>query len=306
MLYNQERKEAYLAFLDGKNIEALMRNNKNIFENTSTVEENWEKDVCDFTLAEIQQLLPYFNASSDSALRRIISILKTYTDWCCVNRLSIDNINHYIELNTSIGQLDKYLNPVSSKYMTREELLNICQKFYNNSDRFIVLALFEGVRDADLSSLMYITIQDIDKENLTITFKSGVKKNISYTLYTYAVSSHAETEYISADTMYASNLTKDDRIIHSRTNTKSDAEKLLERRLFVRLQKLRDFYNAPFLTASKLRASGICNEIYGVMEKHNISQEEFFGEKYQMYVREINSNYNVQNEPKWTLKMKFK
>jgi hypothetical protein len=69
----------------------------NVFNKCKDLEEYYNKDVCNFTLDQIKQLLLTFNSTSVECLRVVTSVLRKYTQFMMENNLSIDNINHKIK-----------------------------------------------------------------------------------------------------------------------------------------------------------------------------------------------------------------
>ncbi len=172
-MYNAERKETYFAELEKRNPGSSMVV-KYIFNTVSQAEELFEKDICDFTLDEINKVLGMFNAMSSNSLSKNFSILKKYCDWCCYNKLSVDNINHFTEFDTS--NLSLYVNKYLSALISREDLCSLCKDMFNASDRFLSLALFEGVYEDSIGELLMLTLKNIDPGTRIVTFPSGAKK----------------------------------------------------------------------------------------------------------------------------------
>ena len=144
-MYNEERKKEYLRHVV-EDLGQTPQSAKALFNKTKDYEDLLNKDLCDFTFSEIDKLLSTFAASSINALRKNISVLRKYADWCCSCNISIDNINHYDEINMEIESLQKYLNKERAVCPSREQVLKDISKIRNYSDKFLILALFEGVR----------------------------------------------------------------------------------------------------------------------------------------------------------------
>lgn len=308
MYYNNERKLEYFKYVDSKNMGAHLPI-RYIFSKLKDVEEQWQKDICDFTLQEINQVLAIFNASSINALTKNLSVLKTYTDWCCLNRLSIDNINHFTEVD--INTLGIYVNKIKSKLVNRGELLSILDSLYNSSDKFVALALFEGVRSSNLGELALLSLDDITESNgiREITFKSGVKKIISDKLYYYALESVEEETYITVgkeSDLIEFRLKDNNYIVKKRINSSSESLISYETMIKTRLLKIREYFDIPYFTIPKLRQSGIQSEINSLCERKNITFDEFFGENYVNYIKETNPNYGLVDLQKCNVKNLFK
>lgn len=297
-MYNKERKQEYLRHM----VEDLGRTSQSssaLFNKTEDYEKLFNKDLCDFTFPEIDKLLSVFSVSSINALRKNISVLRKYTDWCCSCNLSIDNINHYDEINMDIENLQKYLNKERSVCPSREQVLKDISKIRNCSDKFLILALFEGVRTEAPGELLRVKIDKLNGNILT--FENGEEKILSEKLVALAKISSEETEYISA-TGTASALSMEGNIVNSRKNARNDSLEALNLRLTNRLIVLRKKLDIPYLTIPRLYTAGIVEQFREIMEKYNVSKEEIFEEK---YVEMVNSNYNISSYAKRVLKSKF-
>lgn len=294
-MYNEERKQEYLRYVN-QDLEKTTINIEILFKKTEQYEELFNKDLCDFVFTEIDRLLPVFLASSVSALRKNISIMKKYTNWCCSCNLSIDNINHYDEIDSTSDGLKKYLNKESSICPTRDQVLQDISKLRNYSDKFLILALFEGVRTKDVGELLRVKKSKL-KGNI-LTFENGEERILSPLLVDFAEKSSEEEEYISLNGT-ASLLSMDGNIVNSRKNVRYNSIEALNKRVTDRLIAIRRQLNIPYLTTPRLNAAGIANELRNIMEESNISKTEVIKEE---YLKMVNPNYGVTTHMTATIK----
>lgn len=297
-MYNEERKQEYMRYLK-EDLKQTSDGIKGIFNKTEAYEDLLNKDICDFTLIEIDKLLPTFSAASVSAIRRIISLLRKYTDWCCSCNISIDNINHYDETGSRSEDLHKYLNKEKSICPTREQVLKDISKFRNYADKFLVLALFEGVRTENIGELLKVKIDKLNGN--VLTFENGEKRILSSELVEIAEASSKEEEYVSASgTLSALNM--EGNIVNSRKNVRSNEMETLNMRVTNRLGVLRKEETIPYLTIPRLYTAGIVEQLRIIMKKYNLSKEMVFEE---CYIQQIGSNYDVSGCPIRVLKSRF-
>lgn len=300
MYYNEERKRTYFQYLEN------IRENSTkcigyIFTRVSKTEEVWEKDVCDFTVDEIYKLLPTFNSCSVNALNKNVSVLRLYTEWCCQNKLSIDNINHFNEIDKS--QLHPYVNKITSILPSKEEISEIVDSLANASDKFLVQALYEGVKDESVGEFFYIPITSIDPDKRIITFASGKQKIMSKKLYNLAVESSEEDKYLSIKAdgdFFESTLIRRGAIINPRSNSRSDTLEHCELRLRERLKKFKSAYGLSMISMPKIYNAGLRDEIKRIMEKYNINRDQFFGDEvdgktYYDWIKEVNPNFEASS-----------
>lgn len=311
MYYNEERKKTYFQYLEDCT-PGSTKSIVSIFKKTAKIEEQWNKDVCDFTIDEITKVLSSFNASSRNALSKNASILRTYTEWCCANKLSIDNINHYNEI--TINSLDKYVNKKKAYIVSKEELYQFIQRLRNMSDRFLILALFEGIGDESIGELLQVELKDIDEDNMIITMPSGKKKIISQDLLNLAIESSNEEYYISEGGDFESPLLKEGKIVNSRVNTRKDSLEALELRLVRRLGKIREENSVKWLTIPKIQKAGVIDDFQVVMKKCGVTKEQVFESeraksdkdiKYSDIISMTNPNYELKKYKKFEVKNKL-
>lgn len=311
MYYNEERKKTYFQYLEDCT-PGSTKSIVSIFKKTAKIEEQWNKDVCDFTIDEINKVLSSFNASSRNALSKNASILRTYAEWCCANKLSIDNINHYNEI--TINSLDKYVNKKKAYIVSKEELYQFIQRLRNMSDRFLILALFEGIGDESIGELLQVELKDIDEDNMMITMPSGKKKIISQDLLNLAIESSNEEYYISEGGDFESPLLKEGKIVNSRVNTRKDSLEALELRLVRRLGKIREENSVSWLTIPKIQKAGVIDDFQVVMKKCGVTKEQVFESeraksdkdiKYSDIISMTNPNYELRKYKKFEVKNKL-
>lgn len=201
MIYNDLQKEEFI-------IASELRNNtarfvlSRIFELSSVLEEEKQKDICDFSVSDITAFYSSIGTGSIGRLRNYNSQLRMYTDYCIDNNLSTTNTNHFIEISDDI--LLKCLvnieyGNVNLNLISRNELISFLdEKVKNFRDRAIFLGIFEGLGNKELYGLRSATMNDIDKHLFSVKNKHNeVEKKviISEKLLYYIEESYSSTEY---------------------------------------------------------------------------------------------------------------
>lgn len=128
-MYNSFLKEKYLLTITNRNTQrAVLR----VFNNASTLEEQLQKDLCDFTESE----LIYFLETETGAgmIDSDKSILRTYVDWCINEGHSINNVNHLQNINSS--DIDKRKIFQSKYLMDEQEFDDMLDIVFNQSTYF--------------------------------------------------------------------------------------------------------------------------------------------------------------------------
>lgn len=215
-MYNTKRKEAFLKFK--RETTELAGNLQLCFKDAEHFEKQYGKDLCDWTAAEIIGYFKYMNTPKIKSLTTIHNMLRIYTDWCLSNQLVLDNQNHYYEITQDIliECIDK--DKLKEKYITREFLLDKMKLFLNESDKFIVLAAFEGMTSIEMSK---VRIKDFEG-NLCHLPRRTIP--VSDELAQIAANAAAETSYSSYKTRNTVFLKEAEEIIRPANNRYSHNE----------------------------------------------------------------------------------
>lgn len=155
------------------------------FEHISIYEELLNKDASQFTSSEIisyYKLRAFTNVDSVMTLNSQLSL---YTQWCISQTLVKDNQNHYLEITSELARTLLNNTLIDSRILTRQQLSEGLNKLVNPIDKFIILALFEGIRGEKYQDITLANINQI-KGN-TIKLISGRTVNISNELKNYAM-----------------------------------------------------------------------------------------------------------------------
>ena len=309
MIYNKERKETYFDLLRKENPQ-IVYNIQYLFKHTAPIEESWGKDLCDFTVPEILKLASTFNAASTSALSKNFSIFRRYATWCCNNKLSIDNINHFQEV--SKDDFIPYVNQSKNAVYSKEELYEIIETFMNAQDQFIILALFEKCYENDRQGdLLRISLSDINKETGILTLPTGKTRIVSSKLYEIAEKSSQEEYYYTYQKngdLFPVKLDSTNHIVKLKSNAKLDTEANRNKSIMRKLVLIRKNYEQPNLKIPTLKFSGIICELKKIMEQCKINKDILLEseETFRKYAAMANPNYSLLEQDYWTIRYKIK
>ena len=166
-MYNSKIKNRYIEY---KEATIVISDNhlSRLFAKTYPFELEKNKDVCNFSAKEIENMYKTWNVSSLESLFVYNSNLSLYTQWCQEEGLVEDGMNHYAEFDKmSIKNLiNKSL--FNMRIVTREDVLNWCKSLDNPVDAFVILGMFEGIYGAKYSDFYTLTLDDISGNILTI------------------------------------------------------------------------------------------------------------------------------------------
>lgn len=191
-MYNEERKKRYIKIKEDA-VTLPYRSLELLFEKTEPFEEKNGRDVCEWTTQEIMEYYKYRDAYSLSSLVVCNSNLTQYTNWCLTETLVPDGQNHYQEIRPDM--LESCVNKefLSKLIISREDIVRIIDELSNYTDRYMMLAFFEGICGIRYSEMVNAIIDDIDGGEISLC--SGRVIPISDKLKEIAEFAAAEESY---------------------------------------------------------------------------------------------------------------
>lgn len=192
-MYNEEFKMQYLKDdSSNKNLTTFM---PKIFDTIGKFEEEYNKDLCNFNIEEIEN---FFTGLSTSSINRCLNIRSQFIKYCvyCEERNMIDD--HQIHWEEADRQF--IINCINygkrlEELVTRDDLLKLLNRLENGRDKFIPLAIFEGICGNRYRDFVDLTLNSFveNKGNYIIKLKDK-EKEVSKQLYYYA--EEAATTYV--------------------------------------------------------------------------------------------------------------
>ena len=170
-VYNQEIKDR---FIDEIGVDKYpYRWWERVFEKVYKFEEKYQKDFYSFTTNEILEFYKYLNLKSMSSLIVYNANLTHYGAWALQNNMILDGQNHFYEIDSKLLStcVDKMF--IANSVITYEQLIHSFNQFNSHMDKYLVFALFEGIKGKDFSEITDLRIEDIDKENKLAHLSSG-------------------------------------------------------------------------------------------------------------------------------------
>ena len=196
-MYNEERKRQYLKEKSARAI--LSSNIYSEFALAQSFEERLGRDLCEWDSGEIIDFYRYHATPSIQSLIQINNMLEGYTTWCIANGLVKDNQNHYSEIKSAqlINCID--YEKLASLIITREQLLKDISDLPNDSDKFLILGIFEGIPTVN-EVLFNVKLQDVNAKEGTIALSNGKTRKFSPELIKYALRAGEEDGYTNMKT----------------------------------------------------------------------------------------------------------
>lgn len=268
---NEALKQKYINEYAGEQSKAY----EQLFKAVDPFEEQYRKDCGNWTKPEIIDFFKSYASRSVNSLRVRLSMLKGYTDYFIISNLSKDNINHYLEISSD--DLRLCINKIvdNNKFISRKEVLTICNKMENPVDQYFLLAIFEGIGSyGKFGEEIVDTMASGIKEN-TIVLSSGRELTVSKELIHYAKESANTDKYYKTIIKngevqpYSYDLEGEGTIFKSRKNNRS---KLKTNSNFIAVQKyfkLKQEYGFSYLLQSDIRRSGMCEMLKELIAKYH-------------------------------------
>lgn len=159
-MYNEEVKNAYLSTLDEK----VRLITKSLFNKSESLEIFKGKDLVKFSKNDILYLLTFFETNSIGSLRQRNQQIRSYKEWYIKKYKDSDVVQ--FEIKKKDFQMCLRLN--EKKYFTEEMINDLEQKQGNPFVKFIIQALFEGIKGTYLSELTLAKMEHINKKTRTM------------------------------------------------------------------------------------------------------------------------------------------
>lgn len=275
-LYNQELKERFLEQYP----ESTRLTYRNIFKKTAPKENELQKDLYQFNLEKLDDLLYSLGSTSAQYIATVLAVLSKYVDFC-MQEGYIGNpagINYVRLINPTLENLKKYEHGIDKKYryIDREELQQIINMCVNAQDAVIFALLFEGVMGENLEELINLRVDDCDFVDniLTLRRNDGTKRRIKVQPNTmklidkainqveyYRVSDIANGVFLLQRTPYVLRP-----IVSKRVPTKKVSHQIIRNRL----KKIVEMYGNPYLNPKNIFRSGMIDYIRRYMKKYDI------------------------------------
>lgn len=266
-MYNEDCKMKYMQELVAndkykKGIEIITT----YFNLSEMMETTLKKDIANFTLNEIIDFYKSICTTSELYLASINSQLSAYCNWNSSQGLSIDNQNHFEEVDRDILDSCIQKNLFKSQYITKEELYSFLNsgKCTNVSDEFLMLAFFEGICGIAYEEILNLYYTDI--KNNIVELCTGRKLKISDKLVELARESagtyvfHTENKDCPFDD-------SDRRCFKRyRKNITQSNEKFV---IIRRMDKLKTLFDSNAMNSKYLMESGRLHMIKIYMKEHN-------------------------------------
>lgn len=271
-LYNRDQKEMFLKGLNSNTRAAYER----VLNRAKILEEQFNKDLYDFNIYEIEKVIHYLNPGTLSSVIAATSIIQNYIRWGIEQDLRTDNLN---PLDAIAGDhfYSKFIDSSNKTIFKKEEIDDITGGLVNFQDSAIVQCIFEGVVGKRYSEILNLRRQDINESTNELTLTNEVSekeqttrtvtvsddlinmllKAVNETIY-YKNNGHP-SENIKAPT---ANLMESDFVFRNVLLNTKGLDRADYHLIFRRLKKVAEWNKQPYLTGINIRNSGMLYMAY--------------------------------------------
>lgn len=292
-IYNPDLKSQYLTSVadDARNIV------RRIFIYSGLLESMYKKDLFEFNLKEVTEILKSLGASTFSSVQNSVYHIKKYIDWGIQYRSN--NINPLDIVDSKWMQM--FVDITKKLLFTRDEIYHgIIEGCVNQQDAVIFAGLFEGIKGKEMWELRNIKMSHVELELKSIRLfgadgSERVLENASDELLEILKRANTETHYYkknghvspSARTSASVQLHENGHVIKPADMKKYEGtDPVSFHNINGRLTSIQKFFNIDNLTPTNVMRSGM---LY--MAKQIRDRDGHFSSREQ--IDEICKQYNV-------------
>ncbi|OMD66777.1 phage lytic cycle repressor MrpR family protein [Paenibacillus odorifer] len=303
-LYNKEQKERYLKGFPINTYGV----NKRVLKRASYIEEQLNKDLYDFNLREIEQLLSFLAPKTMTSCHSSVVAIQSYIRWAIQEDLRKDNIN---PLDAVMGEsyYMKFVDTSIKSLFTDIEIERITDRLVNSQDSAIIQCLFEGIKGTGYSEILNILKSDLSRESNIIELRDELnsgsmvrrKIEISDNLMDMLFDAANETTYQknNGDSMAKapeSELVENEYVFRSSILNIKEYGRASSHLILRRLKAISKLAGQPQLTATNIQKSGMIKFGYDLYKERGVFDTEEIREVCSRFDIKINSSFRVRRD----------
>ncbi|MEI2281259.1 hypothetical protein [Paenibacillus polysaccharolyticus] len=290
--YNSSTKERYL-----KNQgEGAKISYGRVLKRASSIEARLERDLYDFNLSEIKQVLFLLKSSKMTTIIATGIIIQNYIRWAIEQDLRLDNINPLDAVSSDefYKQFVDMSNPILFHH---NEIMDWVGQLINHQEKLTVLGIYEGIYGRQYSELLTLKmerVREVSGDPLSYEVElidetsDGTKESrvipISNKLYTIMRTANNEEFNFKNNGLDTGmkhdkrNLTKTDYVIRAAEDKRTSDENAPAAPTLIsrRFKKISDVFQSPTLTPTNIRNSGMLYMAYNLYkDSGKLGKEEY-------------------------------
>lgn len=277
----------------------------NLFNKIEVYEDIYRKDIALFNKEEMMDVLRSFGTPSLSVIKKYVSIINAYIEFFIKYNKKDKNLKNVCDSLTT----DDYQQCINRfalmrTYISPGVLNTMIENIANPCDKFLMLAFYEGLKGTNYEEIAELKLEDIDIQKQEFKLCTGRRLKVSKQLCDIARKSGITHYYISGEQTL--DLHQCSLIFKPRDNKEFNNDKILaKRRIYKRIQKIKQEIDYSELTIPRLANSGFITQIkIGALEL-GMEPIEFLMSK-EAAIIDIKERYGFSNTPLFQLKDTFK
>lgn len=149
-----------------------------IFKITRLSELTYDKDLFNFTRAELHILFYVFAPSTKNSSKAYVQYVKKYIDWAIDEGLKIGRVNPLSHVSNAWKE--QFVVAPDKRFWTFAELNDMIKSRVNFNDAVIISLLLHGASGKEYAEITNLTIDDINEETneLTLTDDDWTRRKI--------------------------------------------------------------------------------------------------------------------------------
>ena len=262
----------------------------NVFRKTEVFEQLLNKDLCNFTVSEIYEMIKVCGFTGYNTLANFISACSMYTNWCLNQGFVYDSQNHFLEIRPD--QYSRLIDRIATdmRIATRGQIEKWIMELPNPSDKFVFLGVFEGIKGTAYCEYIDLLGEDINCDKCEIFLRAtnrtlkcstmlceiGIESANTFSYYPLTGKMEREGKFIDSDKVI-----KDVNNIRTTPNP--------GRRIYFKLLRSIKYLGIEsFFDPNALQDSGMMDMVISRSKELNISERQYVYE----HIDEINNRYN--------------
>ena len=272
-MYNSDTKESFIK--DYLRSRVVARTSLySLFRKTEPFEERNNKDCSQFNQDEVLTMYREFKAKSVYTLLNYNTILKAYCAWKRYYHKEKDTESYE---NITIELLKPCVPKDANKFLSREEITEIENQLYNQTDRAILECLWEGLSGPSMIDLVSINKSMMNSKDKALYFPDGRIVQVTDRLYELLIKAFDETEYMCyGESLRVKKLIGVGSLYKERDNAHAaDSNDKAFRWVYRKVQNFRDHVGIPGLTMKNIHISGMYHYLCQGMQETGLDLKSF-------------------------------
>jgi hypothetical protein len=278
VMYNELQKRRYLE--NCKYEETTKETITMMFRGAARVEKRYKADLSSFNRPQVVELLKSYNSRSPHYLKIMCIYYADYYNWCLSEGL-VDPSNVVNQYDSSLVKgIIKEIIPIElikGKFYTKKDILEYLDCIIDISNKFLMWAIFIGIKGDNYSELSNLKMEDLDEENKVV--KVGDRLHPVDNLFIELMKKTNEAKFYYPEGKlkdYHYNKNVYDESIYVLKNCRSGKVNtpVTKQYYTLRMRYIKMQTGNKFITASTLYRNGLINHIKEYYEAKGITLEE--------------------------------